>query len=50
LLALDEFAAFVLEHLRKIANSLLETDGHLCHGWADRIAELNLHLVLINLS
>jgi hypothetical protein len=46
LLALRERTAFFLERLLKIANSFLETDGHLCHGWTDRSTELNLYLFL----
>ena len=49
LLALGKRAAFFLERLLEVANSLLKTGGHFRYARSDRVAELNLELVFVGL-
>ena len=49
MLTLGKRAAFFLERLFEVANSLLKTNRHFRNTWSDGVIELNLELVFVGL-
>jgi len=49
MLTLGKRAAFFLERLFEVANSLLKTNRHFRNTWSDGVVELNLELVFVGL-